>query len=65
MRASNNFCINYFTLKIMNNPLIFFQNKAASELDEVYKSNMYDGGLSKGGKLTLPPAQQIAKDDDA
>jgi len=41
--------------KMLLYPLIFFQNKAASELDEVYKSNMYDGGLSKGGKLTLPP----------
>ena len=51
--------------KMLLYPLIFFQNKAASELDEVYKSNMYDGGLSKGGKLTLPPAQQTAKDDDA
>ena len=46
-------------------PLIFLQNKAASEFDEVYKSNRYDGGLSRGGKLTLPPAQHIAKDGNA
>src|SRR2546430_14209866 len=32
----------------------------SSELEEIYKSSKYDGGLSKGGKMTLPPAQHIA-----
>ncbi|GET60015.1 hypothetical protein RIR_jg17334.t1 [Rhizophagus irregularis DAOM 181602=DAOM 197198] len=42
--------------------LIFLRNEPDLELDEVYKPSKYDGGSSRGGKLTLPPAQHIAKD---
>ena len=31
---------------------------------EVYKFSKYDGGSSKAGKLTLPPAQHTAKDGE-
>ena len=43
---------------------MFLRNEIASDSDEVYRFSKYDGGSVKGGKRTLPWAQQTEKVED-